>query len=409
MNTKPRGRQFFFNPGPTNIPDRVLSAMHRPVIDFLSEEFLEIQDRVRAGLKRILKTKQHVLMYGANGHGAWEAAIVNLFSPGDTVLVIETGRFSKSWGQLATSAGLKIETLAADWRHGPAPDALQARLVEDKAHTIKGVLVVHNETSTGMAHPVAAYRKAIDAAKHPALYLVDTISSLASIDFRMDEWGVDVAVGGSQKGLMMVTGLSFTGISEKAFEAHKTAKLYRGYWDWQEMLSMKPQRFTGTSPVHLVCGLDEAIRILDEEGLDAVFARHSRLAKAVRACVTHWGGGAVADVRVDGGGFKGEVGALSLLSADPSRLSDSVTAILVPTGSSVDRLRKAALNRYNLSLGGGLDVLSGKAFRIGHMGDLNEPMVLGALATCELALRAADVPHAPGGVTAALDALADAA
>lgn len=409
MNTKPRGRQFFFNPGPTNIPDRVLSAMHRPVFDFLSDEFLEIQDRVRAGLKRVLKTRQHVLVYGANGHGAWEAAIVNVFSAGDTVLVIETGRFSKSWGQLATSAGLKVETLAADWRHGPTPEALQARLAKDTAHAIKGVLVVHNETSTGMAHPIAAYRKAMDAAKHPALYLVDTISSLASIDFRMDEWGVDLAVGGSQKGLMMVTGLSFTGISEKAMEAHKKATLYRGYWDWQEMLSMKPQRFMGTSPVHLVCGLDESIKILEEEGLDAVFARHARLAKAVRACVTHWGGGAIADVQVDGDGFKGEVGAMTLLSADPSRLSDSVTAVLVPKGASVEKLRKAALNRYNLSLGGGLDVLSGKAFRIGHMGDLNEPMLLGALATCELSLRAAEIPHQTGGVTAALDQLADAA
>lgn len=406
MNSKPRGRQFFFNPGPTNIPDRILSAMHRPVMDFLADEFLEIQDRVRAGLKRILKTRQQVLVYGANGHGAWEAAIVNVFSPGDTVLVVETGRFSKSWGQLATSAGLKVETLAADWRHGPTPAALEAYLAKDKAHTIKGVLVVHNETSTGMAHPVAAYRRAIDAAKHPALYLVDTISSLASIDFRMDEWGVDIAVGGSQKGLMMVTGLSFTGISEKAFEAHKTAKLYRGYWDWQEMLSMKPQRFTGTSPVHLVCGLDESIRMLEEEGLDAVFARHTRLADAVRACVTHWGGGVSADVSVDGDGFRGDVGGLTLLSADPARLSDSVTAVLVPKGASVDKLRKAALNRYNLSLGGGLDVLSGKAFRIGHLGDLNEPMVLGALATCELALRAAEIPHHAGGVGAALDALA---
>ncbi len=409
MNSKPRGRQFFFNPGPTNIPDRVLSAMHRPVMDFLSEEFLEIQDRARAGLKRILKTKQQVLMYGANGHGAWEAAILNLFSPGDKVLVVETGRFSKSWGELASSAGLKVETLPADWRRGPTPEALEAYLAKDKAHAIKGVLVVHNETSTGMVHPVAAYRKAIDAAKHPALYLIDTISSLASIDFRMDEWGVDVAVGGSQKGLMMVTGLSFTGISDKAFEANKSAKLYRGYWDWQEMLTMKPQRFTGTSPVHLVCGLDEAIRMLEEEGMDAVFARHTRLAKAVRACITHWGGGHVADVSVDGNGFKGKSGALATLSADPSRLSDSVTAVLVPDGASIANLRDAALKRYNLSLGGGLDVLSGKVFRIGHMGDLNEPMLLGALATCELALRDAKIPHAAGGVSAALDSLSDAA
>jgi alanine-glyoxylate transaminase/serine-glyoxylate transaminase/serine-pyruvate transaminase len=392
VNAKPRGRQFFNNPGPTNIPDRVLRAMDRPVLDFLSEEFLAIHHACHAGVKRVLKTDQHLYMYNASGHGAWEAALANLFAAGDTVVILESGYFSASWSQMAVNLGLKVETIAADWRKGADIPQLAERLAKDKANEIKAVLVVHNETATGMVLPVADIRRAIDEAKHPALLLSDTISSLASIDYKMDAWGVDVTVGGSQKGLMLPTGMSFTGVSDKAREAARRNKAPRHYFNWELMNGRSPQNFMGTAPVHMFFGLHESLKMLEEEGLDAVFQRHTRLAEATRAAVRTWGGNGTGP---------------QLFCQSPDRLSNSVTAVMMPEGISSDALRKTAVDRYNLSLGGGLGPLMGKVFRIGHMGDLNEPMLLGALATTELAMKTAGVPFAPGGVDAAIESLAN--
>ncbi|MBM3547629.1 MAG: aminotransferase class V-fold PLP-dependent enzyme [Alphaproteobacteria bacterium] len=386
-----RGRQFFQNPGPTNIPDRILRAMDRASMDFMGKEFAEIADFCFAGLKRVFKTKQTMFVYASNGHGAWEAAVVNLFSAGDKVLVLETGRFSASWGEMATAYGLQVETLNFDWRTGVEPAKVEERLKADTAREIRGVLLVHNETATGMTHPVADVRKAIDRAGHPALFLSDTISSLASIDFRMDEWKVDVAVGGSQKGLMLPIGMGFTGVSKKALDATQSATLPRAYFGWRLMLGRQPQKFPGTAPVHHFYGLAEAIRMLDEEGLDACFARHTKLGEATRAAVRAWG---------EGGG-------LQLYCSNPKLYSDSVTAILMAPGIDAEKVRIAALDRYNVSLGGGLDSLKGKVFRIGHMGDLNEPMLLGALACVEMALKTAGIPHKTGGVDAAMTVLAN--
>lgn len=399
------GRQFFFNPGPTHIPESVFSAMHRPVIDFLAPEFIEVLTRVHERTKRILKTEQHLLYYGTNGHGAWEGALANVFSPGDKMLMIESGHFSINWAKMALELGLEVEMLAADWRLGVPAGALEERLRKDTAHEIKGVMVVHNETATGLAHPIGDIRAEMNAADHPAMLLVDTISSLASFDFRFDEWGVDLAVGGSQKGLMMIAGLSFIGISERAMKASADAGITRSFVDWKQMMTVKPQRFPGTTAVHLFYGLDEALRILEYEGLEAVFDRHARLAGAIRAAIAHWGEGAKSGVRVDANGPSGQVDGLELLCADPARVSNSVTAVLTPTGVDANHFRRIALQKYNLSLGQGLGPLAGKVFRIGHLGDLNEPMVLGALATMELAMRDAGLPHQSGGVDAALAAL----
>ena len=391
-NTKPRGRQFFNNPGPTNIPDRILRAMDRPVIDFMSDEFVAIHHACHNGVKRVLKTDQNLYMYTATGHGAWEAALVNLFSPGDKLLMVETGYFSASWTEMCEHLELKVETVKADWRKGVDVSKVAEALARDKAHEIKAVLTVHNETATGMFLPLPEIRRAIDEAKHPALLLSDTISSLASMEYKMDAWGIDLTVGGSQKGLMLPTGMSITGVSKKALEASRKAKTPRHYWSWDMMTGRAPQKFVGTAPVHMFFGLQESLKMLEEEGLDSVFARHTRLAGATRAAVRKWG---------EGG--KGP----QLFCQSEDRLSDSVTAVLMPEGVSSDALRKTAIDKYNLSLGGGLGPLMGKAFRIGHMGDLNEPMLLGCLATTELAMKATGVPFTPGGVDAAIEALAD--
>lgn len=392
MNAKPRGRQFFNNPGPTNIPDRVLRAMDRPVIDFMSDEFIAIHHACHNGVKRVLKTDQHLFMYSSTGHGAWEAALANLFSPGEKVLIVETGYFSASWTEMAEHLEIKVETLSADWRKGLDVPKLAERLTADKQHEIKAVLTVHNETATGMVLPLADIRRAMDEAKHPALLLSDTISSLASMEYKMDAWGIDLTVGGSQKGLMLPTGMALTGVSAKALETSRKAKTPRHYWSWDMMTGRAPQKFVGTAPVHMFFGLEESLKMLEEEGLDAVFARHARLAEATREAVRAWG--------ADGKGPQ-------LYCQAPDRLSNSVTAVLMPEGVSSDPLRKTAVDRYNLSLGGGLGPLMGKAFRIGHLGDLNEPMLLGCLATTELAMKTAGVPFAPGGVDAAIKSLAN--
>jgi alanine-glyoxylate transaminase/serine-glyoxylate transaminase/serine-pyruvate transaminase len=390
---KPRGRLFFANPGPTNIPDSILRAMGHHTVDFMDAEFMGMFQHCVAGVKAILKTTQHVFFYAGSGHAAWEASLVNVFSPGETLLILESGNFSESWGKMAGNLGIKVETLAGDWSKGPNMAELQALLAADKDHKIKAVGAVHNETSTGVTVPLADVRRAMDAAGHPALLLADTISSLGSIDFRFDEWGVDVAVGGSQKGLMLPTGMSFTGVSDKAMEAHKSSTLPKSYFNWTMMLGRPHKSFIGTVPANFFFGLRESIRLIEEEGLENVYARHSRLAEAVRRCVRHWSGN----------------NGPRLFCEDPSRFSDSVTAVVMPEGFDSEVIRKITAQKFNVSIGGGLARLGGKVFRIGHLGDLNEPMILGTLAVVEMALKIAGVPHAPGGVDAAMSYLADAA
>jgi alanine-glyoxylate transaminase/serine-glyoxylate transaminase/serine-pyruvate transaminase len=389
---KPRGRHFFANPGPTNIPDSVLRAMDRSSIDFNDPEFVPVYDAAFAGVKRVLRTQQHLFMYNASGHGAWEASLTNLLSPGDTILVLESGYFSEEWAAMARGHGLEVQVIAADWRRGVNIADVHYALAADTAHVIKAVCVVHNETATGLMLPLPDIRAAIDAAAHPALFLVDTISSLGSLDFRMDEWKVDCVVGGSQKGLMLPTGMSFTGVSDKGLAAHAQAKLHRFYFDWTMMANRTQKSFIGTIPVNILYGLCESLRLLDEEGLDNVIARHTRLAEATRRAVQVWAGN-------NGPTF---------FCVSPDRYSNSVTAVLMPDGFNGDALRKTIRDRFNVSLGGGLGKLSGKIFRIGHLGDLNEPMLLGALAAVEMGMRIEGVPHGRGGVEAAMAFLAEA-
>jgi alanine-glyoxylate transaminase/serine-glyoxylate transaminase/serine-pyruvate transaminase len=384
------GTHFFMNPGPTNIPDRILRAMDQGAMDFTGAEFRAISEQCFAGLKRVFKTRQTVLAYAATGHGAWEAALVNLFSPGDKVLLVESGYFSLNWGMRGEAFGLEVETLPGDWRRPCDPARLEARLRDDRERRIKAVLAVHCETSTGVLNPVAAVRRAIDAAGHPALLLVDTISSLACVDFQTDEWGVDVVVAGSQKGLMLPTGMAFTAVSGKALAASAAAKLPRVYWDWKRLLGEGSQAYwNGTAPVHFFFGLREALRMLEEEGLDNVFARHARLAEATRRAVRAWRANAGPEV----------------YASQPGAQSDSVTAVLLPDGYDADKVRQTCLDRFNVSLGGGLDRLKGRVFRIGHLGDLNEPMLLGSIAAIEMALDLVGVPHGKGGVDAAMEYL----
>lgn len=386
------GRQFFANPGPTNMPDSVLRAMDRPTIDFNDPEFTAVFDAGVAGLKRVLRTSGEVFLYTASGHGAWEATLVNLLSPGDAVLVIESGWFSEGWHEMAGKFGLHVQTVHADWRRGADMAVVQAALQGDGGHSIKAVLAVHNETATGLALPLPDLRAAMDAAGHPALLLVDTISSLGSLEFRMDDWGIDAVVGGSQKGLMLPTGFSFTAVSAKAMQAHAGAGLARHYFDWSVMLRRPQRSFVGTVPVSLFYGLQESLRLIELEGLDQVIARHHRLAEATRRAVRAWSGNS----------------GPQLYCLDPARLSDSVTTVLMPAGHDADAVRRTALDRFNVSLGGGLGKLQGQVLRIGHLGDLNEPMVLGTLGAVEMSLRLNGVPHGRGGVDAAMDWLAAA-
>ena len=390
MTPKPRGRQFFANPGPTNIPDSVLRALDRPSIDFMDPDFVAVYDEAFAGVKRVLRTAQSLFMYNASGHGAWEASLTNLFSPGEKILVLETGYFSDDWAAMGRGFGLEVEVLPADRRRGADMGALRAVLAADTGHAIKGVCVVHNETATGLMIPLPDVRAAIDSVGHPALFLVDTISSLGSLEFRMDDWGVDCVVGGSQKGLMLPTGMSFTGVSEKGMKAHRSAGLKRFYFDWTLMEKRAQKSFIGTLPVNMFYGLRESVRLLEEEGLDNVVARHHRLAEATRRAVKVWSGN----------------NGPQLFCVSPDRYSDSVTAISMPEGYDAEAVRRCARYRFNVSLGGGLGVLGGKVFRIGHLGDLNEPMLLGALAAVEMALRIEGIPHGRGGVDAAMDYLA---
>ncbi len=391
MNTMP-GRHFLQIPGPTNVPDRVLRAMDMPTIDHRGPQFQEMATRVLGGLRAIFGTKNPVIVYPASGTGAWEAALVNTLSPGDRVLMYETGQFATLWKRLAERLGLVPEFLEGDWRSGADPDAIEARLREDSGHDIKAVCVVHNETSTGCTSRIDEVRAALDAAGHPALLMVDTISSLGSIEYRHDDWGVDVTVGGSQKGLMLPPGLSFNAVSDKAIAAQKTAKLPRSYWSWDEMLEANGRGFFPFTPAtNLLYGLDAAIDMLNEEGLDNVFARHQRHARATRAAVQHWGGN----------------GGVEVLCQNPRHYSGSLTAVLMPEGHDADAYRKVVLENFNMSLGNGLNKLQGRVFRIGHLGDFNDLMLMGTLAGVEMGFEKAGIPYRKGGTQAAMDVLTE--
>jgi alanine-glyoxylate transaminase/serine-glyoxylate transaminase/serine-pyruvate transaminase len=381
------GRHFLQIPGPTNVPERILRAIARPTIDHRGPEFAALGRRVLAEIRRIFQTKHPVIIYPSSGTGAWEAALVNTLSPGDKVLMCETGQFAVLWKELAARLGLVAEVIPTDWRHGADPAAIEARLRDDKAHAIKAVCIVHNETSTGVASRIPLVRRALDAARHPALLIVDTISSLASIDYRMDEWAVDVTVAGSQKGLMLPPGLAFNAVSPKALAANDHARLPSSYWSWKDMLAANKNGFFPYTPAtNLLFGLDEAIAMLHEEGLERVFARHARHAGATRRAVEAWG--------------------LEVLCRDPDEYSDSLTAVLVPEGHDADRLRAVILERFDMSLGTGLGKLAGKVFRIGHLGHFNDLMLAGTLAGVEMGLSRAGVPFRRGGTQAALDYLA---
>ncbi|MCB1505658.1 MAG: aminotransferase class V-fold PLP-dependent enzyme [Hyphomicrobiaceae bacterium] len=377
------GRHFLQIPGPTPVPDRVQRAMAQPILDHRGPEFQKLAERVLAKSQSIFKTKQPVIIFPSSGTGAWEAALTNTLSTGDTVLMVETGQFATLWKNMAVRLGLVPEFIASDWRSGADVNLIEQHLKADKKHAIKAVCIVHNETATGCRSHIDQVRQALDATGHPALLMVDTISSLGVMDLRHDDWGIDVTISGSQKGLMLPPGLSFTAISEKARAASKTAKLARAYWNWDDMLSNNASGFFPYTPATgLLYGLDVAIDMLHEEGLDNVFARHERLAEATRRAVAAWG--------------------LEVLCAKAADYSPAVTAVLMPDGHNADQFRKVALERFDMSLGTGLGKVAGKVFRIGHLGDTNELTIAGALAGVEMALGLAGVPHRKGGVDAAM-------
>jgi alanine-glyoxylate transaminase/serine-glyoxylate transaminase/serine-pyruvate transaminase len=380
------GRHFLQIPGPTPVPDRILRAMDTPIIDHRGPEFSKLAKKCLEGIKTIFKTTNPVIIYTATGTGAWEGALVNTLSPGDKVLMAETGQFAGLWKKMAEKIGLKPEFITSDWRHGIDVKAIEARLRDDKGKEIKAVCVLHNETSTGALSPIAEVRKAIDAAGHPALLMVDTISSLASADYRHDEWGVDVSVGGAQKGLMLPPGMSFNAISDKALAANKTSKLPKSFFAWDEMLAMNKVGFFPYTPgTQMLHGLAVGIEMLHEEGLDNVFARHNRLSEATRRAVKTWG--------------------LELLNKNASQYSPTITAIMLPEGHDADAFRVLALEHFNISYGSSFGAFAGKYFRIGHLGDINDGMLIGALGITEMALQLANVPIKKGGVQAAMDYL----
>ena len=399
LNIHPTGRHFLQIPGPSPVPDRILRAISLPTIDHRGPEFGALGRKVLEGMKTIFKTEHPVVIYPASGTGAWEAALVNTLSAGDHILMFETGQFASLWNKLATRIGLKTEILswqgqdehlpnAPGWRRGVQADMIHARLLEDKAHTIKAVCVVHNETSTGVTSDIAAVRKAIDEAKHPALLIVDTISGLASADFRHDQWGIDVSVSGSQKGLMLPPGISFNALSPRAIEASKTANLPRSFWAWDEIVEMnKDGYWPYTSSTNLLYGLSEAIDMLTEEGMENVFARHQRWAAGVRAAVNAWG--------------------LPIQCADPSVYSPILTGVITPVGIDADAIRKLVQQRFDLSLGTGLGKLKGRMFRIGHLGDSNDLTLLATLTGIEMGLKLSGVKLAGSGVAAGMDYFAN--
>jgi alanine-glyoxylate transaminase/serine-glyoxylate transaminase/serine-pyruvate transaminase len=381
------GRHFLQIPGPTSVPDRVLRAIDTPMIDHRGPEFQKLAKRALDGIKSIFKTTNPVIIYTATGTGAWEAALVNTLNPGDRVLMVETGQFGTLWKRMAENIGLKPEFIPTDWRVGADPNLIEDALRKDTGKTIKAVCVLHNETSTGCLSPIADIRKAIDRAGHPALFMVDTISSLASTDYRHDEWGVDVTVGGAQKGLMLPPGMSFNAVSEKALAAAKTSTMPKSFFSWEDMLAMNKIGFFPYTPAtQMLHGLVVGIDMLHEEGLDNVFARHDRLAEATRRAVRAWG--------------------LEIMCRDPKYYSPTITAVMLPDGHDADAFRSLALETFNISYGASFGKHAGKYFRIGHLGDVNEGQQLGALAITEMTLSLAGIPHQKGGVQAAMDYLA---
>jgi len=388
--TRRPGRHFLQIPGPTPVPERILAAMSRQILDHRGLEFQKLGKRVLSGVKGLFKTTGHVIIYPASGTGAWEAALTNTLSPGDKVLMCETGQFAVLWAAMAEKLGLKPEVIMTDWRVAVDGNTIEAKLKADKAHEIKAVCVVHNETSTGCRSRIDEVRKALDALKHPALLMADTISSLACTDLRHDEWGIDVTVAGSQKGMMLPPGLSFTAISEKALAASKSAKLLRSYFAWDDMISANANGFFPYTPATgLLYGLAEAIDMINEEGLENVFVRHERLAEATRRAVRAWG--------------------FEIQCRDPKFYSPAVTTVIMPEGHNADAYRKVVLDNFNMSLGTGLNKVAGKVFRIGHLGDTNELTIMGALTGVEMGFELAGVPYKKGGVAAAMSYLADTA
>ena len=387
---RPAGSHFLQIPGPSTVPERILRAIDSQVIDHRGPEFQVLGKEVLAGIRDVFQTQHPVIIYPASGTGAWEAALVNTLSPGDKVLMIETGHFATLWKKMAVKLSLNPEFMPGDWRHGVNAGEIGARLAADTGHEIKAVCVVHNETSTGVTSDIHAVRKAIDKAGHPALLMVDTISSVGSVDYRHDEWGVDVTVGGSQKGMMLPPGLSFNAISPKALAANKLSKMPRMFWDWEDMLAANKTGFFPYTPAtNLLYGLREALLMLQEEGLANVFLRHLRHAEATRRAVRAWG--------------------LEILCANPAEYSPALTAVMLPAGHDADKLRATILEHYDMSLGMGLAKLQGKVFRIGHLGDFNDLTLMGTLAGVEMGLEVAGVPHKKGGVDAAMQYLAECA
>lgn len=383
------GRHFLQIPGPTPIPERILAAMSRQILDHRGPDFQLLGKTVLSGVKSLFKTKNPVIIYPASGTGAWESALTNTLSPGDKILMVETGQFAVLWKQMADRLGLVTELIQTDWRIAADANQIEDKLRSDKNHSIKAVCIVHNETSTGCCARLDEVRKAIDGTKHPALFMVDTISGLAAADLRHDEWNIDVTVAGSQKGMMLPPGLSFTAISDKAIAAIKRAKLPRSYFNWEDMLSMNESGFFPYTPATgLLYGLAEAITLINEEGLDNVLLRHLRLAEATRTAVRSWG--------------------LELNCRDPRYYSPAVTTVLVPDGHNADHFRKVVLDTFNMSLGTGLNRLAGKAFRIGHLGDTNELTIMAALTGVEMSLALCSIPHKKGGVEAAMDYISQA-
>ncbi|HEY7787190.1 MAG TPA: aminotransferase class V-fold PLP-dependent enzyme [Casimicrobiaceae bacterium] len=390
LDQHPSGRHFLQIPGPSPVPDRILRALGMPTIDHRGPEFAQLGLSILGRIGSVFQTREPVVIYAASGTGAWEAALVNTLSPGDTVLMAETGHFALLWKRLAERLALKPEFLPGDWRHGADVNAIHARLADDRAHAVKAVCIVHNETSTGVVSDIPGARRAIDRAGHPALLLVDTISSLGSIDYRHDEWGVDVTVAGSQKGLMLPPGLSFNAVSAKARAASKRATLPRAYWAWDEIVEANKKGYWPWTPAtNLLYGLDAALDQLLEEGLPAVFARHARHGEATRAAVRAWG--------------------LEILCANSDEYSNALTAVVMPEGHDADAFRRIVLDRFDMSLGTGLSKLAGRVFRIGHLGDFNDLTLMGTLAGVEMGLALAKVPHRTGGVDAAMSILAAAA
>jgi alanine-glyoxylate transaminase / serine-glyoxylate transaminase / serine-pyruvate transaminase len=392
MSNRPRtpGRHFLQIPGPTPIPDRVLRAIDMPVIDHRGPEFQKISKRVLEKVKAVFKTKNPVIIFPASGTGGWEAALVNTLSPGDRVLMFETGQFAALWKVMATKLGLRPEFIESDWRIGADPAQIEARLKEDKKHDIKAVCIVHNETASGTTSPIAEIRQVMDKLNHPALLFVDAVSSLASIDLRHDEWGVDVTIAGSQKGLMLPSGLAFNAVSQKALQASKNSGFHKSYWNWEDMLTTNAVGFFPYTPAtNLLYGLDVALDLLEEEGYERIFARHKRHAEATRRAVVAWG--------------------LEILCKDPKYYSPVVTSILLPPGHDADAFRAVVLEHFNMSLGTGLGRVAGKVFRIGHLGDTNDLTIMGALSGAEMGLELAGVPHKKAGVQAALAYLTEEA